>query len=139
MIHFADGQTEAVSLKQDQNLAQRIYRHALAVPDHPDRDKLLTALRMQRLEPLLPHLKGIRHLLVVPTGDMAKVPLEALSDKFTISYIPSGTVHARLAAQHRALQASSLLALGDPIFEFQHPNAGRVLRQAAVCRELLRF
>ena len=78
--------------------------------------RLLAQLHRQRLAPLEPHLKGVRQLLVVPAGQMAAVPVEALTDRYTISYVPSASVFARQAEQHRPLQASSLLVLADPVF-----------------------
>src|SRR5207302_455408 len=100
----------------DIQLPRQAYQTALAVPGHPRHDELLAQLRRQRLDPLLPHLEGIQHLLVVPTGEMAKIPIEALTDRFTISYIPSASIYAHLRRQHRALEGRSLLALGNPVF-----------------------
>jgi CHAT domain-containing protein len=50
---------------------------------------------------------------------MAAVPLEALTDKFTVSYAPSGTMCVWLKEQRvgRSRPAASLLALGDPAFQ----------------------
>jgi tetratricopeptide (TPR) repeat protein len=79
-------------------------------------------LARQRLTPLEPHLKAhdglpaVRRLIAVPAGWMAGVPLEVLTNEYTISYTPSGTVFARLREQHRPLQKPPLLALGDPNF-----------------------
>jgi CHAT domain-containing protein/tetratricopeptide (TPR) repeat protein len=101
---------------EDIQLAGRTYETALVRPDHPERDQLLAALRAQRLDPLLPHLEGVKHLLIVPTNYMARVPVEALTDRFTISYIPSASVYAQLQQQHRPLEGRSLLALGNPEF-----------------------
>jgi CHAT domain-containing protein len=47
---------------------------------------------------------------------MAFVPLETLTGAYTVSYVPSGSVFARLAKGHRPLRGRSLLALGDPVF-----------------------
>src|SRR5262249_38466716 len=55
-------------------------------------------------------------LFVVPTWRMARVPVELLAPGYTISYVPSGTVFARLRKQHRKLVAGPVLALGDPVF-----------------------
>ena len=84
--------------------------------DPTARQRLLVQLHRQRLAPLEPHLKGVRQLLVVPAGQMAAVPIEALTERYTISYVPSASVFARGAEQHRPLQASSLLVLADPVF-----------------------
>jgi hypothetical protein len=48
---------------------------------------------------------------------MAGVPVEALTDRYTVSYVPSGSVFARRREQRPAVAAApSLLALGDPTF-----------------------
>src|SRR5262249_10492019 len=62
---------------------------------------LLARLTAQRLEPLGPHLEGVRRLVVVPAGRMAGVPVEALTERYTVSYAPSGTVFARLAEMRK--------------------------------------
>jgi hypothetical protein len=58
----------------------------------------------------------VRQLIAVPAGTMAGVPVEALSERWRVSYAPSGTLFARLAQQHRPLRQPTLLALGDPAF-----------------------
>jgi CHAT domain-containing protein/tetratricopeptide (TPR) repeat protein len=103
---------------------------ALLRRDSPatDRADLLKALRRQRLDVLKPHLQAaaglpaVRRLLVVPTGPMALVPLEVLDEKLVVSYVPSGSVFARLAERHRPLKGSPLLALGDPVFAAGRPG-----------------
>jgi CHAT domain-containing protein len=89
---------------------------ALASRERPEADvaALCRQLAVQRLEPLAPHLEGIRRLFVVPIGFLAGLPLEALTDRFTISYLPSGTQLVRLAEAHPQPAAGTLLALGDP-------------------------
>jgi CHAT domain-containing protein len=108
----------------DNQLPGRL-RTALAERD-PDWRSLAQRLAAQRLDPLAVHLgvskdlPAVRRLLVVPVGAMAGVPLDVLPGPFTISYTPSGTVFARRRAQHRPLDGSSLLALGDPAFGLPH-------------------
>jgi tetratricopeptide (TPR) repeat protein len=108
---------------EDLDLPSRLYRLLnQPVPKQALRQRLSQALLDQRLKPLKPHLQAcdgmpaVRHLLVVPTGWAGLVPLEVLGTPYRISYVPSGSVYARLRQQHRALQGSSLLALGDPVF-----------------------
>jgi tetratricopeptide (TPR) repeat protein len=103
--------------KDDNSLDERV----LAIlgdgsNDFPSRQKLLAQLRAQRLAPLEKHLAGVRHLLVVPAGWMSAVPIEALTDRYTVSYVPSASVFARQMEQHRSLAGSSLLVLADPVF-----------------------
>ncbi len=88
------------------------------------KEHLVRRLLAQRLAPLEPHLAGIHHLIVLPAGRMAGIPLEVLTDDYTVSYAPSGTIYAWLKEKKRkpgqrrsaATGPPSLLAVGDPIF-----------------------
>jgi tetratricopeptide (TPR) repeat protein len=88
----------------------------------PEATRRSRRLARQRLDPLAPHLAAtdelpeVRHLIVVPVGPMAGVPVEVLTDRYLVSYAPSGTVFARLRQKHRPLASPTLLALGDPNF-----------------------
>jgi tetratricopeptide (TPR) repeat protein len=94
----------------------------------PDAGRHASRLAAQRLDPLAPHLAAtadlpaVRRLIVIPVGAMAGVPVEVLTDRYLVSYAPSGSVFARLVQQHRPLEAPTLLALGDP--NFTTPDAG---------------
>src|SRR5262249_20650645 len=70
-------------------------------------------------------LPPVRHLIVLPSNEMAGIPVEALSDQFKISYVPSGTVFAWLQEQREKVESqegnTSLLALGNP--NFQRPES----------------
>jgi CHAT domain-containing protein/tetratricopeptide (TPR) repeat protein len=125
----------------DLNLTQRLYE---AVTDFRGpaarRERLVEAVRRQRLAPLAEHLRpqgslpAVRRLLVVPTGAMARAPVEILAPGYTVSYVPSGTVLARLGEQHRRLKGDTLLALGDPVFtrpataQSEPPNHGLLVK-----------
>src|SRR5262249_62320010 len=88
-------------------------------PGGPEAARRLAGRRLAPLEPALEKpaaLPTVRRLIAVPAGRLAGVPLEVLTDRYTISYAPSGTVYARLREQHRPLRAPSLLAVGDPVF-----------------------
>jgi tetratricopeptide (TPR) repeat protein len=107
----------------DLELTDRLYRLLRQpTPDDAEQQELTAALRRQRLEPLRPHLgaadglPAVRHLLVVPIGWAGRMPLAVLTEEYRISYVPSGSVYARLRQQHRAVQGTPLLALGDPAF-----------------------
>jgi CHAT domain-containing protein/tetratricopeptide (TPR) repeat protein len=100
---------------------ERLPSRLLALLRNPDsrpaqRQRLLRALRRQRLEPLRPHLKGVRRLLLVPTFPMEALPVEVLNEDHLISYVPSASYFARRMAEHRPLRGTSLLAVGDPVF-----------------------
>jgi tetratricopeptide (TPR) repeat protein len=81
-----------------------------------DCQPLLTQLQRQRIAPLEPHLRGVTHLLVVPQGAMTAVPVEALTERFVVSYVPSASVFARRMEEHRPVRPTSLLVLADPVF-----------------------
>jgi CHAT domain-containing protein/tetratricopeptide (TPR) repeat protein len=107
----------------DRALPDRLYRHLIdPAVGGGARQRLIAALRKQRLGPLARHLgpagslPAVRQLLVVPTGWAATVPVEVLTGGHRVSYVPSGTVFAGLKQRHRPLSAASLLALGDPAF-----------------------
>jgi CHAT domain-containing protein len=72
-------------------------------------------LHAQRLAPLAKHLAGVKRLFVAPAGQMAGVPIEALTDQYTVSYTPSGTYLARLK-DRQPPRSTHLLAVGDPLF-----------------------
>jgi tetratricopeptide (TPR) repeat protein len=86
------------------------------------REELLAGLFRQRLAPLEPYLEGVRQLLVVPAGALAAVPVEALTDRWLVSYVPSGSAFARSAERSRRLEGSSLLVLADPVFARTPPK-----------------
>jgi CHAT domain-containing protein len=69
----------------------------------------------QRLAPLVKHLDGIKTLYIAGVNEMAGMPIEVLTDDFTVSYVPSGTFLAHLPQPGIADQGG-LLALGDAVF-----------------------
>jgi CHAT domain-containing protein/tetratricopeptide (TPR) repeat protein len=85
----------------------------------------------QRLEPVVPDLKEVKRLIILPSQDLASVPIEVLVaagsaelSKLVVSYAPSGTMLARLI-QPRSGDAGPprLLALGDPAYGEPEPEA----------------
>jgi hypothetical protein len=78
--------------------------------------ELSRQLRAQRLAPIEKDLQGVKRLFVSATQPMGGIPVEALTDQFTICYVPSGTFLARLKDKP-VPGGSGLLALGDPIFK----------------------
>jgi len=78
-------------------------------------DALAQKLHAQRLAPLDKHLKGVQRLFVAPVNRMAGIPVEALTNQYTVSYTPSGTYLARLK-DRQLPQGRGLLAVGDPVF-----------------------
>jgi len=78
-------------------------------------ESLARWLHAQRISPILPHLKGVKSLHVVPVHEMAGIPIEALTQDYRIDYVPSGSSLARLGQQPKAT-GQHLFALGDPQF-----------------------
>ncbi len=78
-------------------------------------DVLAKKLYAQRLAPLRKHLDGVKRLFVAPVNRMAGIPIEALTDQYTVSYTPSCTYLARLKDRERP-RGTGLLAVGDPVF-----------------------
>lgn len=102
--------------KQDTELPMRM-RDALASDTFAKFDQSVLAKRLfaQRLAPIAKHLDGVKTLYVVAVNEMAGIPVEVLTQDYTISYIPSGTFLARLKEKPRP-RTIGLLALGDPNF-----------------------
>jgi tetratricopeptide (TPR) repeat protein len=115
--------SEGAWTDRDRLLTRQLY-DLLQEPNssQKERQHLSAALTRLRLDPLRPYLGAgnglpvVQRLLVVPTDWAAGVPLEVLGTGYRISYVPSGSVFARLRQQHRAVDGASLLALGDPVF-----------------------
>jgi tetratricopeptide (TPR) repeat protein len=100
--------------KKDSGLPAQL-RAALRSAPAEEIESLALQLRAQRLEPLQKHLAGVKQLYVVPVGLIAGVPVEVLTDQYTVSYTPSGTYLARLPARRKP-RSTRLLAVGDPVF-----------------------
>ena len=80
-------------------------RHALAA-NQPAWESTAAGLASQRLGPVLPYLKGAKHVVVLPSLALAGVPIEVLAatiaradgSALVVSYAPSGSLYARLRA-----------------------------------------
>lgn len=107
--------------------AYRAFRNELASPQ-PALGGLKRDARSiwdERLAPLGEELDGVDHLVVIPSGAMLGIPVEALvdaggafvGDRFTVSYAPSATLFVWLSerpAEERA--EGDVLLVGDPPF-----------------------
>lgn len=107
---------------EDDRLAGRVRRAFAARPADPRAGwkDLAGELAGQRLTPLAKPLEGVRHLVVLPSAKLAGIPVEALTDRFTVSYAPSGTTFAWLREKQRGVgrePPASLFGLGDPVFK----------------------
>jgi tetratricopeptide (TPR) repeat protein len=107
--------------RDDFLLADRVQEALRKSGGAAERSRLLAALYKQRIAPLERHLKGVKRLLVVPTGRMARVPVEALTDRYTLSYVPSASVYAKRREGRRPLRGETLLVLADPTFTAAAP------------------
>jgi tetratricopeptide (TPR) repeat protein len=108
-------------------------RQLLGGDDRPAWQEPLASLASQRLDPLeaalaaVEGLPAVRHLIVLPSPDLAGIPVEAMLEArqahaphYLVSYAPSGTLFAWLEerrGEDRDVPARSrrLLALGDPV------------------------
>jgi CHAT domain-containing protein len=90
------------------------------------------ALWTERVAPLIPLLDGVEDLVVIPSGAMVGIPVEALldpagvflGDRFSMSYAPSATIHAWLAGVGAGeAEPSRALVVGDPPFSPVHLEA----------------
>lgn len=96
---------------------------ALGSEEHVVRD-LAREMWNERVLPLLPLLKGVESLVVVPSDGLADVPLEVLGEhpgelgeRFSLSYAPSGSVYALLQERERRVSSSRdglALLVGNP-------------------------
>ncbi len=75
--------------------------------------------------PLVPHLGGVEEVVIIPSGPVLGVPLEALpdsagvylSDRYAVSYIPSATIYTwlrEMRMEERKYPRRFALLLGDP-------------------------
>jgi tetratricopeptide (TPR) repeat protein len=118
---------------EDTALAGRVRTTLRGRPDTGAMElrSLLDSLHTQLLGPLAKALgatgdglPAARRLIVLPSRDMAGIPLEALlvpDDSRIVSYAPSATVLNYLREQPRPDRHAGLLALGDPVFEQTDP------------------
>jgi CHAT domain-containing protein len=130
-VRLSGGGRDGAWLPEDNELPAKV-RNALAEKTNtakvPWKD-LIQKLYTQRLAPIESHLgpydalPETRHVIVLPANVMAGIPIEALTDRFTVSYVPSGTTFAWLIdrrnelADRGAHASGSLLAVGDPNFQ----------------------
>lgn len=107
---------------EDTTLAKRVADRIARLPTArlPLADDI-RALSSQRIRPLVAQLKDVKRLVILPVGAMGRVPVQALTRRYTISYSPSATVFAWLEeSEHRTptyRRRKTLLALGDPAYQ----------------------
>jgi CHAT domain-containing protein/Tfp pilus assembly protein PilF len=108
--------------EEDSKLDERLWAALDRTGDVADLARRLYAQRLAPLEPALwggDKLPPARRLVVLSSAWTARVPVEAVTDRFTVSYAPSATLLASLRERRAGPRpgAAALLALGDPVFE----------------------
>ncbi len=108
----------------------RSFRDRLASPSSPDAvvTRESRELWRERIEPLMKALEGVENLIVIPSGAMLGVPVEALVDNeglfvgetYAVSYVPSATLHTWLAERADRDVGSGTLLVGDPPYNPAH-------------------
>ncbi len=104
-------------VKEKVNLIRRSLQNA----DNQHLSRELNLLHGAIFIRLLPHLTGVKHLLISPDGDLSLVPFSALIDndgrymaeKFTITYLSSGRDLLRFGENDRPSSAPTVLANPD--------------------------
>ncbi|MBN2070185.1 MAG: CHAT domain-containing protein [Candidatus Krumholzibacteriota bacterium] len=111
------------------------FRRSLSSPESSTDFRIKTReIWAQRIAPLGEWLKDIDCLIVIPSGLMLGVPVEALEDekgtllgdRYVISYIPSATIYSWLAersGKSRKRESRHVLLVGDPPFSEAHAAA----------------
>jgi CHAT domain-containing protein len=108
--------------EDDFGLVERLRATLVSPSDAADLAGRLYDRRLAPLESVLRAADGlppVRRLIVMPSFWTAGVPVEAVTDRFTVSYAPSGTLFAWLRERRAPPRpdALALLAVGDPTFE----------------------
>jgi len=103
--------------------------------------EIVHRLYAQRLAPIDAQLSqhnrlpAVRNLIVLPSNEMAGIPIEALTDRFSVSYAPSATTFAWLQEQREKhtniSRGNSLLALGNPKFQHTEDSDAKTVQVAA--------
>jgi CHAT domain-containing protein/tetratricopeptide (TPR) repeat protein/tRNA A-37 threonylcarbamoyl transferase component Bud32 len=134
-VRLGGGGRDGAWLPEDNELPAKV-RNALAEKADTAKEAwkdLIQKLYAQRLAPIESQLgpydalPETRHVIVLPANVMAGIPIEALTDRFTVSYVPSGTTFAWLINRRNELAdrndhaIGSLLAVGDPNFQRSKP------------------
>jgi CHAT domain-containing protein len=89
------------------------------------------AMWRERIAPLEGALEGVEQLIVVPSGAMLGVPIEAIMDedgmfleeRYSVSYVPSATIHTWLAERLGGTVMRGALLVGDPPYSSAHRAA----------------
>jgi tetratricopeptide (TPR) repeat protein len=97
------------------------------VPWSADVAEAAAALWNERLAPVMSDLESVDRVIVIPSGSMLGIPLEAAlgpdgrfaGERFAVSYAPSATVYRMLVergVRRATTEDDGALLVGDPIF-----------------------
>lgn len=122
VIRLAGSGAAGAWTPEDEDLPHQARTAVIKRADPANVRGLLGRLEAQRLIPLAPQLAGIRHLIILSSQELAGLPLEAVTDRYQITYAPSGTlltrlIEARTGRPEQRATPRSLLALGDPVLQ----------------------
>lgn len=118
---------------EDSLLPEKVYA-LLRTPQKSDglkRKTLLQELKQQRIAPIEKQLKDIKHVIVLPSRLMDKIPIEVLFPEKKVSRAPSATMYTYLR-QLQKPKSAHLLALGDPIFNPQEELKEKPLPESGI-------
>jgi CHAT domain-containing protein len=113
----------------------RAWRDRLASATSPPDEvhRRARELYAERITPIAEGLGGVRTLIIIPSGVMPGIPLEALEDatgtylgeQYDVAYAPSATIAAWLAerGRNRSPAGRAALLVGDPDFGGPEPPA----------------
>ncbi|MCK4414882.1 MAG: CHAT domain-containing protein [Candidatus Eisenbacteria sp.] len=129
--------------------AQRL-RESLSSPGVGDLQAGATTLHelwSARIQPVIHHLEDVDELIILPSGAMLGIPVEAftdssggfLGDRFGVSYAPSATIYAWLAERvvSEAPAVVAALLAGDPPYRPSHVAPAEGPGTEALAGELL--
>jgi CHAT domain-containing protein len=118
------------------------------------------ALYKMLLQPLESELEGISTLIIVPDGDIAKIPFEALAteidrqthqakhyliERYVVKYVQSATALSLLRSYASALTPTSgFIGFGDPVYDYENfvarkpERGGQSVTKGGLAAELVR-
>ncbi len=116
---------------------QKAFRSELEWPTQKiseEVNKVIHAIAQERILPAMSALEDVTDIMVIPSGPMMGIPVEALTDgedrflvdRFVISYTPSATIHTWLQEQSQnkaSDEPQKILLVGDPPFCEAHQKA----------------
>jgi len=122
-------------------LAARIENFRKQIADRsPDFHASSMELDKLLIEPVIGQLKQKTSLIIVPDAELWNLPFQALEvspnhfllEDFGVSYVPSITVLREMSNRYSPMNASSLLAIGNPYIQTALPEAEVEVKKLAM-------